>query len=93
LWTYHQILCSLNHPHRWKNNAPRRSKNQEKQRKTNTDKEKHVFICFVRLPVFVGFSLFLLVFELKIGGRRESQRLRVGELAREPTVAGRREKQ
>jgi len=35
----------------------------QKPIKTNKDKEKHVFICFVRLPVFVGFSLFLLVFE------------------------------
>jgi len=48
--------------------------------KTNTDKEKHVFL-FVKPPCFVGFSLFLLVFELKIGGRRESQRLRMGATA------------
>jgi len=45
----------------------------QKPIKTTTDKEKQVFICFEKLPVFVGFSLFLLVFE----------RLRVGELARE----------
>jgi len=34
----------------------------QKPIKTNTDKEKQVLICFARLPVFVGFSLFLLVF-------------------------------
>ena len=42
-----------------------RSASFKKPIKTNTDKEKQVFICFVRLSVFVGFSLFLLVFELK----------------------------
>jgi len=40
-----------------------RSASLKKPIKTNTDKEKQVFICFVRLSVFVGFSLFLLVFE------------------------------
>jgi len=29
--SYHQILCSINHPHRWKNNAPRRSKTNKNQ--------------------------------------------------------------
>jgi len=44
-------ICSLNHPHRWKNNAPRRSKtnkNQHGQGKTG-------FYLFRKTPCFCWF--------------------------------------